>query len=131
MDFLGYPSINEIEVNNTEDYNVVDSQYDSNELFKKLDKSINQLSSKIRYDQLKLYRAYRLCDNNICAVWVRSNTIEIELYMNKKDVRDYKEKVYDISNRKRGNRLSAIKIISEEDIAIAINIIKQIIDKRK
>ena len=72
---------------------------------------------------------YRLGNSNICAVWINNNSIEIELYINMNNIIDYKDSVYDITNRRRGNRESAIRIKNENDINIALNIIKQIIDR--
>ena len=94
-----------------------------------LDKAIKSFSPHISSDQLKLYTAYRLGNNNICAVWVNSTNIEIELYINYKDIIDYQDYAYDITNRRRGKRESAIRIRNKDDYNVALKIIKQIIDR--
>ena len=68
-------------------------------------------------------------NSNICAVWINNNSIEIVLYINKNNIIDYKDSVYDITNRRRGKRESAIRIKNENDMIIALKIIKQIIDR--
>ncbi|MCR5786995.1 MAG: hypothetical protein K6G28_04775 [Acholeplasmatales bacterium] len=68
-------------------------------------------------------------NKNICAVWVGNSGLEIELYINQRDIIDYKDSTYDITNRRRGNRESAIKVKNNNDLEIALKIIKQIIDR--
>ncbi len=131
MDFLGYSDTEEIEDAN--DVKVspkeVKEAVFASKLAIELDKAIKSYSNHITSDQLKLYTAYRLGNSNICAVWVNTNSIEIELYINKNDITEYQDSVYDITNRRRGNRESAIRIKNDTDMNIALKIIKQIIDR--
>lgn len=130
MDFLGYSDTEEIEVTNELKVSPkeVNEAVFTSKLAIELDKGIKNFSTHITSDQLKLYTAYRLGNSNICAVWINNNSIEIELYINKNNIIDYGDYVYDITNRRRGNRESAIRIKNENDMKIALNIIKQIID---
>ncbi len=131
MDFLGYSDTEDAEYEHNikvSPKEVKEAKFTS-EMALELDKRIKKYSNHIISDQLKLYTAYRLGNSNICAVWVNTNSIEIELYINKNNIIDYKDSVYDIANRRRGNRECAIRIKNKNDMEIALRIIKQIIDR--
>lgn len=134
LDFLGY-GLSLEESNDDEETEVPISKeistsaQDSNSLFKKLDKAIKEINSNIKADPRKLYTAYMLDKDNICAVWVRSKSLEVELYAQLSDVTYRKEKFYDTTSRARGNKKVAIKIESDADIEALIPAVQTIINK--
>ena len=84
MDFLGY---SDTEDDFSEDKTSVSPKEVkeakiASEMALELDEKIKKYSNHIISDQLKLYTAYRLGNTSICAVWVNTNSIEIELYIN-------------------------------------------------
>lgn len=92
-----------------------------------LESRIKELSSRITVHQQALYVAYKIDNKKICAIWPYSHYVEIELCIDLQDIQIEDSGAYDITNRRRGNIKSGIKVASSGDIEKAILIIKQII----
>lgn len=131
MDFLGY-SLENYESNDEEirveaSSTQTDTAKEASQLFEKLDNAIKNLSPHITSDQLKLYTSYKFENKNVCAVWLHSYGLEVELYISLADIATPNVGAYDVTNRKRGRRESAIKITNADELAKAMQIIKQIV----
>ena len=98
-------------------------------LMTSLESRIKELSSRITVHQTALYVAYKIDNHNICAIWPYSHYVEIELYIDLQDIIIQNSGAYDITNRRRGKRKSAIKVANSEGIEKAILIIKQIVNR--
>lgn len=133
MDFYNYPcEKEEIEekpvISDTKDD--VKRAEETSDLFKKFDQRVRNIDlNHIKVEQLKLYTAYRFENKNLCAVWVHSYGLELELYINQKDIKTTNADVYDITFRKRGKKESGMKIEREEQFDQAISILREIINK--
>lgn len=133
LDYLGYGCETEIEEHITE--KEIES---SLKLEDEIDKSIRKISSEISSDQLKLYKAYYLNQNNdikngLCAIWPKNSGkwFEAELYFNSKNALEKFPFLYDISSRARGNRKTAMKISKKDDIKGLVCVINEIIKPKQ
>ena len=100
---------------------------EASNLLAEFDKRIKDISPRVVSDQLKLYTAYKFDNKNICAAWVWSYGVELELYINMKDITVPNIAVYDITFRKRGRKESGYKICSLSDLDAIMPIINQMI----
>ncbi len=136
MDFLGYPL--EEEALEKQDFNVqepdrekaVDQANLASVLLKEFDKAVKQLApDHIESEQMKMYTTYRFENKNLCAVWIRSYGLEVELYTNIKDIKSPDTDAYDISYRKRGKKESAIKIENSQQIKKVVSVVEEMIER--
>jgi len=135
MDFFGYPSEirasfePETEEKTTEKEAVANARLTS-DLFKDFDESIKAISpSHIKADQLVLYTAYTFENKNVCAVWKRNYGLEVEFYINVKDIQTPDSGAFDTTFRKRGKKESCIKIKDREQLKKAISVVREIINR--
>ena len=81
---------------------------------------------------MKLYKSYYCYSENekimLFALWP---SLEAELYSEQENVSDITSNIYDISNRLRGKRRSAMKIKNSNDVNNLILIAKRIIELNK
>lgn len=134
MDFYGY-SLEAMESNDsvpeyTSEKEAVSNAKKTSNLWQVFDDKIKKIDpAHIRADQMKLYTAYKFENKNLCAVCVRSYGLEIELYINLKDIQTPDSGAFDITFRRRGKKESAIKVENEQQLEKAISVVKEIIAK--
>ena len=131
LDINGYPI--QIENDNNKTQKDIDTiSKAENKLYSDVERALENAFGDIKYEQMKLYRSYYVYANNqkitLFALWPSS---EAELYIPKPLIDDVAPFAYDISNRKRGNRKSAIKVKNQEDIDILIAVASKIIERAK
>lgn len=127
LDINGYPIQIEKDSNKTQkDIDKISKA--ENKLYTDVETALENAFCDIKYEQMKLYRSYYVYADNqkitLFALWPNS---EAELYIPKPLIEDIAPLAYDISNRKRGNRKSAIKIKDKEDIKTLVSIASKII----
>lgn len=131
LDVNGYPiQIEKVENKSQKDIDNISKT--ENKLYLDVEKALEDTFVDYKYEQLKLYRNYYVYVNNkkvaLFALWPST---EAELYIPKSLIEDITPFAYDISNRKRGNRKSAIKIKNQEDMGILVSIASRIIERAK
>ena len=131
MDFYGYPleeqSPDDKEAEEADQYTEKEAKITSSFL-KEFDAQVKAIApAHIKADEMKLYVSYRFENKNICAAWVKNHGLEIELYINIKEIQTPNSGAFDITYRKRGKKESCIKIRNNEQLEKAISIIKEIV----
>ena len=137
MDFFGYPleehdpfESEPEEVEGETKQEAIAKAKITSDLLKEFDEAIKALSpAHIKADQMKLYTAYKFENKNVCAAWVHSYGLEIELYINLADIQTVNSGAFDITFRKRGKKESAIKVENAQQLEKAISICREIIAK--
>lgn len=125
MDFLGYSLEKNPVVKNPDEK----QEKQQNEFYSQIDEVLKQLNLGIKYDQMKLYRSYYLYQNNervqLFALWPSK---EAELYIDIEKISDLSDEFYDISNRARGNRKTAIKFNEAKTIKLIPAIVERLMN---
>lgn len=134
MDYYGYPIDNsEVDDLLSDEINgkgIVSNAKNVSSLWQLFDNKIKKIDpTHVKADQMKLYTAYKFENKNLCATWIKSYGLEIELYINLKDIKTNDSGAFDITSRKRGKKESAVRIQNEMQIDKTISIIKEIISK--
>ena len=131
LDINGYPiQVEKEEVKTQKDIDATSKA--QSKFYTDVEKALENVFADIKYEQMKLYRSYYVYAGNqrvtLFALW--PNT-EAELYISKPLIEDIAPAAYDISNRKRGNRKSAIKVKQQEDMYTLIAVASRIIERAK
>lgn len=136
MSFFDYGIYKEIEYEFNDHENEIVKKSNiklfSSVLLDEFDSMIKIISSSICFDALKLYRAYKSEHEgkNLVSLWQTSKNLELEFYCGIEDIPDeFKENVYDTTNRRRGKKRCAFRVNKTSDVAQAVAIIEEVFFK--
>ena len=105
--------------------------HNSRNIFDNIQERILNLDSRVVIKINQNYIAFKIGTNNLCAIHVYKSKLDLELLrVEKKDIKDPENKVFDTPWEERGyGRFCATTITTTDDIDYALFLVKQVHEK--